>query len=259
MGGTVSRINPETNEIDRSITIGEAPQDVAIANGDVWVSVAEAPEPTAVTASRLGEDVIRVVMPDDPGTPDPAFAFDFQRVGATCALLYNYPDRPFPDGAGLRPEVATGPPEVSDGGRRYVFELRDDFRFSPPSDEPVTAEAFARAIERALDPRINAYAKVHVEGVVGADAYASGTAREVAGVTANGQTLEIELERPVANLVERLSTPWFCAVPRTRRRARSPCISCRRRVRITSPSTTRAEVRPAAQSELRRRSAPGGR
>ncbi len=142
--GTVSRINPETNEVDESIPVGEAPQGVAIADGRVWVSVAEAPEPPEVTATRLGEDVIRVVMPDDPGTPDPAFAFDFQRVGATCAQLYNYPDRPFPDGAELRPEVATGPPEISDGGRRYVFELRDDFRFSPPSDEPVTAQAFAR-------------------------------------------------------------------------------------------------------------------
>ena len=146
--GTVSRINPETNEVDESIPVGEAPQGVAIADGRVWVSVAEAPEPPEVTATRLGEDVIRVVMPDDPGTPDPAFAFDFQRVGATCAQLYNYPDRPFPDGAELRPEVATGPPEISDGGRRYVFELRDDFRFSPPSDEPVTA-AGVRARDRA--------------------------------------------------------------------------------------------------------------
>ena len=32
-------------------------------------------------------------------------------------------------------------------------------------------------------------------------------------MTAEGQVLEIELERPVPNLVERLSTPWFCAVP----------------------------------------------
>ena len=211
--GTVSRINPETNEVDESIPVGEAPQAVAIADGRVWVSVAAAAEPPAVTATRLGEEFIRVVMPEDPGTPDPAVQFEFQRTGATCALLYNYPDRPFPDGAELQPEVATGPPEVSDGGRRYVFELRDDFRFSPPSDQPVTAEAFARAIERALDPDINAYARVHVEDIAGADAYRSGRAREIAGVKAEGQVLEIELERPVANLVERLSTSWFCAIP----------------------------------------------
>jgi YVTN family beta-propeller protein len=210
--GTVSRINPETNEVGESIPIGGAPHGVAIASGRVWVSVAKAPEPP-VTASGPGDDVIRVVMPDDPGTPDPVFAFDFQRVGATCALLYNYPDRPFPEGAELQPEVASGPPEISDDGRRYVFELRDDFRFSPPSDEPVTAEAFARAIERALDPTIKAYPRVHVADVVGAEAYTSGEADQVAGVKADGQVLEIELERPVPNLVERLSTPWFCAVP----------------------------------------------
>ena len=44
-------------------------------------------------------------------------------------------------------------PAVSDGGRRYTFHLRPGFRFSPPSNAPVTAAAFRRAIERALHPR----------------------------------------------------------------------------------------------------------
>ena len=83
--------------------------------------------------------------------------YDSSAAYATCALLYNYPDRPFPEGARLQPEVATGPPSVSDDGRTYTFTLRPGFRFSPPSNEPVTAEAFERAIERALDPRMGSF------------------------------------------------------------------------------------------------------
>ncbi len=62
---------------------------------------------------------------DDPGTTDPQIAvtnYDLHRLGATCALLYNYPDRPFPVGAHLQPEAATGPPEISDGGRRLRLQ-----------------------------------------------------------------------------------------------------------------------------------------
>ena len=91
-------------------------------------------------------------MPRDPGSTDPALATDFQRMSATCALLYNYPDRGYPEGARLVPEVADGPPTVSADGRTYEFTVRRGFRFSPPSNEPVTAEAFERTFERAAQP-----------------------------------------------------------------------------------------------------------
>ena len=44
-------------------------------------------------------------------------------------------------------------PTVTDGGRIYTFRVRPGFRFSPPSNAPVTADAFRRAIERGLHPR----------------------------------------------------------------------------------------------------------
>ena len=97
-------------------------------------------------------------MPWDPGSTDPALASDFQRLSATCALLYNYPDRGYPEGASLAPEVASGPPSVSPDGRTYEFTVRRGFRFSPPSNEPVTAEAFERTFERALSPRVGSFA-----------------------------------------------------------------------------------------------------
>ena len=48
------------------------------------------------------------------------------------------------------PELADAYPMISNGGRTYTFTIRKDARFSDGS--PVTARAFARTIERILDP-----------------------------------------------------------------------------------------------------------
>jgi peptide/nickel transport system substrate-binding protein len=130
-------------------------------------------------------------------------------------MLLNYPDLPFPEGARLRPEVARSMPEVSDGGRTYTFRVRPGFRFSPPSNEPVTAEAFRRAIERTLHPKTASYAPFFMSDIVGSKAYAAGRAKHLAGVTARGDILTVRLTAPSATLPDRLASPFFCAVPPT--------------------------------------------
>jgi peptide/nickel transport system substrate-binding protein len=154
------------------------------------------------------------LLEGDPGSTDPAlFPVDNQIGFATCALLYNYPDRPFPAGSRLRPEVAAGPPLISDGGRTYGISLRSGYRFSPPSNEPVTAAAFERAIERVLSPKIHSYGAILLGDVVGAEAYAAGRTHHISGVSAHGDELVIRLTKPVPDLPARLSTLALCAVP----------------------------------------------
>jgi predicted Ser/Thr protein kinase len=85
--------------------------------------------------------------------PDPAILWT--QLGltvefATCAKLLNYPDAPAPDGWNLQPEIATSMPDVSPDGRTYTFTVRTGYRFSPPSNEPVTAETFRYSIEWAI-------------------------------------------------------------------------------------------------------------
>ena len=181
LSGTVSRIDPETNLVEATVEVGEAPQGVTVAHGLVWVSVqARAAPPAAPVTSE--DDAARVLIQSDPGPTDPALGLDSQRAFATCALLYNYPDRPFPEGARLQPEVAAGEPSVSNDGTVYTFRLRSGFRFSPPSNEPVTAEAFERAIERVMHPRTGSHG-THVMGdIVGAEAYIAGRSGRLAGV-----------------------------------------------------------------------------
>ena len=117
LSGTVSRIDLKTRRVEATVEVGEAPQDVTVSNGLVWVSVQDRTAPEPSRASVRG-GVARLLVPRDPGSTDPALATDFQRMSATCALLYNYPDRGYPEGARLVPEVAGGPPTVSPDGRR---------------------------------------------------------------------------------------------------------------------------------------------
>src|SRR6202034_1414842 len=97
-----------------------------------------------------------------------------QLLVATCAQLVNYPDAPLPAGSQLTAEVAAALPTRSAGGRTYAFRIRPGFRFSPPSDRPVTAETFKDTIERTLSPRMHNPWAQSLCDVVGAGGYMAG-------------------------------------------------------------------------------------
>jgi YVTN family beta-propeller protein len=212
LSGTVSRIDPKTNRVTATIEVGEAPQGVVVAHGEVWVSVQERTAPSAPRSAARG-GVARMLIPADPGPTDPGLDFDLQREYATCALLYNFPDRPFPAGARLQPEVAVGAPSVSSDGLTYEFTIRPGFRFSPPSNEPVTAKAFERAIERTLSSKVGSFGAELLADIEGARAYIAGRAERIAGLSSHGAKLAIRLESRTPNLPARLASPFFCAVP----------------------------------------------
>jgi YVTN family beta-propeller protein len=207
LGGTVSRIDPRANRVAATIEVGEAPQGVTVAHGQVWVTIQASAEGPDALALAGGEDTARVVLPD----PDGFYGSEYFAITyATCALLYNAPDRPFPEGSQLQPEMAAGQPLVSDDGMTYRFLIRPGFRFSPPSNEPVTAAAFERALERALAPKTPSFAGLPI---VGADEYTAGRTRTLKGVEARNGNLVIRLTRPLPDLPTRLSANTFCAVP----------------------------------------------
>lgn len=212
--GTLTRIDPRTTKTTRTVRLGGSAQGVVVAGGAVWVAVQPSPpRPGAIAGAP--PDVLRVLRPEGiRNGPDPAVAFGAgQILRATCALLFDYPDRPIPDGARLQPEVAVAMPEVTDRGRTYTIRVRPGFRFSPPSNQPVTAEAFARALERGIHPRTGSYAAVLMSDIAGAEAYSAGRARRLAGVSARGDRLTIRLVAPSVTLAARLANQLFCAIP----------------------------------------------
>ncbi len=215
--GTVTRIDALTASSLKTIDVGGSPQGVVVHDGKVWVTVDRQAITTAPAGSSGG--TIRVDAP--PGAIDfidPGLAYapwSWQLLYETCAKLVDFPDRPAPDGARLIPEVAQALPTRSADGLAYTFKIRKGFRFSPPSNEPVTAETFKYSIERTLSPKLKGAVPSFgfLDDVVGAKAYEAGRTAQIGGLVVRGDTLTFHLLSPEPDLVSRLTMPFFCAVP----------------------------------------------
>jgi DNA-binding SARP family transcriptional activator/ABC-type transport system substrate-binding protein/streptogramin lyase len=216
--GSVVRIDPTTDAV-RRYHVGHLVTGVDVHDGLVGAGVRESAEDA--TADLEG-DIVWVgrksrTLFDSGAATDPAFtaptwdAPQMQFHFATCARLLNYADAEGEAGTKLVPEVAERLPQVSQGGRRYTFEIRSGFRFSPPSNEEVTAESFRHSIERALSPKFD-YVVPPALNIVGVEQYRAGKTAHISG-------LSVERRRFVVRLVEAAPDfPWFaaqsCAVPR---------------------------------------------
>jgi YVTN family beta-propeller protein len=211
--GTVTRIDPRTNKPLATITVGGSPQAITIADGRAWVTVdAQTIKPSELAPSG---GTLRIESQFDTGPMDPALAsgsLSWQLLYATCTKLVNFPDKPAPAGSRLIPEVAASLPTRSADGRTYTFTIRPGFRFSPPSNQPVTAQTFKDTIERNLNPKWHRPG-AEFGGVVGEAAYTTGKAPHISGIVARGDTLSIRLLAAGPDFPAGLTQPIFCALP----------------------------------------------
>jgi peptide/nickel transport system substrate-binding protein len=149
--------------------------------------------------------VVGIVTTIDPALPKLPVNLDL--LDPACATLMAHPDKPRPAGYRLEPSLAKSDPVVSRNGRTYTFTIREDARFS--DGKPVTARAFARALERILDPAMEGFVGDWLT-IVGAQDVVDGKAPTARGVVARGRTLTLSFtKRPVGlDLMTGL-----CAVP----------------------------------------------
>jgi peptide/nickel transport system substrate-binding protein len=209
--GTVKRLDPRSGTVTKTIHLGGSPTALVSAAGRVWVTVAPAPPPQPVTPGTA-----YFTMQDDFPSLDPALAHtspSFELLYATCANLVTYPDKPGSAGSQIVPEVAEKVPTPTDGGRTYTFTIRSGFRFSPSSNEAVTAQTFKATIERVANPRLNSGFTSNFSGVVGYHGFVTGKARGLSGVVARGDTLTIRLSQPDGSFLANLAGGAACAVP----------------------------------------------
>jgi oligopeptide transport system substrate-binding protein len=145
----------------------------------------------------------------DPGL---AYVLDSWQIDyATCSKLYDYPDKPAPQGAIVKPEVATGFPKVSKDGKTQTITLKRTYRFSDGTR--VTAANFVAALNRDANPKFQSPGVNYMHEIVGADDVIDGQAPTISGVRAlNPYTLQIRTTRPLPDLVSRLTVPFFCPV-----------------------------------------------
>ena len=182
----------------RKITSTAKPKTALYHNGLLLT----ASEPIPAPLPPVGGQEIRIAIPQSPLHFDPASpytALDRALRYATCANLMIYPDEGGAAGSELRPEVAAGLPSVSADGRTYTFRIRPGFRFSPPSNQEVTAATFKYTLHRAFAPTYSGWN--------------SDVAANVSRISARGDTLSITLKHADGAFLTQLSQPQFCPVP----------------------------------------------
>ena len=208
--GTVMRLDPRSGKVTKTIRLGGTPDALATAAGKLWVAVAPAPPRPPATGG-----VAHLTSQFDIEALDPALAIQPAIPYATCANLVSYPDKPAPEGSRIVPEVAEAVPTPTAGGRTYTFTIRPGFRFSPPSNEPVTAPTFKATIERVANPRLKSPFASQFNGIAGYHDLRHAARR--AGSRASSRTVarsRSSCRGRTARFLTNLATGAACAVPR---------------------------------------------
>ena len=148
----------------------------------------------------------------DPGYS--YYQFDFVIDGAIHRTLYAYKPN---DTTGPSPDLATGPAQISDGGKTVTVHIKGGVKFSPPVNREVTSADIKYAMERDFLPQVaNGYAKAYWGDIIGSKQYAAGKAKDIPGIqTPDPHTLVIHLDRPTAAIViGAMALPGTAPVPK---------------------------------------------
>jgi peptide/nickel transport system substrate-binding protein len=172
-----------------------------------------------VASAAKSGGTLRINLQSDTDYTDPALAYyqiSWQFESQTCVKLINYADKAAPEGAKLIPEAASGLPVVSNGGKTYTFNVPPGkFKFSPPSNQGVTANTFKQTMYRLLNPAMQSPAAAggFFNDIAGADDYINGKSKSISGIKVKGSKFSITLTKPGADFISRMAMPFTCAVP----------------------------------------------
>jgi ABC-type oligopeptide transport system substrate-binding subunit len=171
----------------------------------LWQRAAEAEPAVALPPAP---HALRTVFWDAP-IGDPRYSIEAEMIllmQLFSGLVYWTPDW------AIVPDVARSW-EVLEGGRKYVFHLRDDVYWS--DGVPVTAEDFAYAWKRVLEPANQSVTADLLGDIRGAKAFHHGECEwaDVGVRAADAVTLIVELEGPTAYFLHLVSRPITYPVP----------------------------------------------
>ena len=155
---------------------------------------------------------LRIWSHVDVDSIDPALGYlrnAWLIADASCARLFGYRTPAGASRARILPEVARSY-TVSRDRRTYTFTLRRSFRFQ--TGERVTARSFADAFNRDAKAPLSP-AQPYLREIVGAAAAIDGNAASISGIRVLApDRLQIRLTKPIADLLARLTMPFFCPV-----------------------------------------------
>ncbi len=132
----------------------------------------------------------------DPG--ESYFALDYQVMYATQMPLYIFAPN---SATQIIPNLASGPPQLSDGGKTVTVHIKPNVRFSPPVNRAVTTADVAYAIERGANPNVaNPYFPSYFYYIQGAS---KATGGPISGIqTPNSTTIVFHLTGPYGGFFE---------------------------------------------------------
>ena len=160
---------------------------------------------------------IKIALAGNIDYLDPALAYyqsTWQIEYSTCVKLTNYPDLPGDAGRVITPEAASALPTISADGLTYTYTVpAGKFKFN--TGEPVTAATFQHALERDLNPKQASYfgAVFLAPFIKGASDFKGKPGEHVSGITVSGDQLTIHTTQKDGSMVQKLSTPFACAIP----------------------------------------------
>jgi peptide/nickel transport system substrate-binding protein len=171
------------------------------------------------SAFAAGEEIVIETSPFSPANPTQWIDYSVANTQAawllnsvTCLKLLDYDE----ETGALVPEAAEAMPTVSPDGKTYTFTVRPGQWLQGSPSEPVTAESFKRAIERATSPFMAANlgstplpARPFVAGIEGSNDFYNGVG-PFSGIQASGNVLTIQLSNPDPTFAKRISMPYFC-------------------------------------------------
>jgi peptide/nickel transport system substrate-binding protein len=171
----------------------------------------------ASTSGKSGGTLTMLASGDVDNSLDPGYSYyqyDFILDGALHRTLYAYKPN---DTTAPSPDLAAGPAQVSNGGKRITIKIKTGVKFSPPVNREVTSADVKYAMERDFLPQVgNGYASAYWGDIAGAKQYAAGKASSIPGIqTPDKQTLVINLVRPTAAIaIGAMALPGTAPVPK---------------------------------------------
>jgi peptide/nickel transport system substrate-binding protein len=144
----------------------------------------------------------------DPGAS--YFQIDYLVVYATQTPLYTFT----PTSNTPTPLLASGPPQISDGGKTVTVHIKSGWRFSPPVNRAITSKDVAWAFQRMFNSKVqNGYAAGYFP-IAGANPAAT-TDSPISGIsTPNNTTIVFHLTKPFgATMAQALTMPGTSAIP----------------------------------------------
>ncbi len=167
-------------------------------------------------ARNAAASVVQMVEGTFPQSLDPGLDYTTQGSEINWVVytgLATYAHKNGVAGAQLIPGLCTALPTISNGGKTYTCTLRKGLVFS--NGKPVVASDFAYTMERALKIPWGGSGAFLTPYVVGAQAFASGKAKSIAGVSTNDATgkITIQLSQAYGPFTNVLAFPMLGLIP----------------------------------------------